>query len=403
MIMNFFKKNKETRELQQPSDIKKSQNLKLFMMIGSTIILMLITIFIISIFGKDRNVHTNSNEHSKVEFAKTNADSKKIWQEHFENKLDVQIDVQKKAKIDIEESLKKQQVEHQNNINSELAHLRQELFFLQDTVKELTKVLTKQNEIQEVQIERNRNIQSNISKSLEDFDKPKSVDNYIPETSYISGILLGGLSVSTGLSSSSEPVPVVIQITNSGSIPESFNQDLTQCKILGSAYGDLSTERAMIRTEVLSCIDENNMIRTTKIAGIIYGDDGANGIKGTIIRTNAAQLQNAFVGSIISGLSSSAKTISPMTLGAGGYIKTQKQTPIDLLQDGGLNGLSNAGDKLADYYLRQAEQMSPILNIPPGVRVDVLFTKGVYFGSLNMQSILHQERLAQKKGVNYDH
>lgn len=385
---------------------KKSQNLKLFLILAACVISILISIFII-FFGKgtsDKN-KAKSLGRSRVEFAKTDVNPKKIWEEHFEGKLDEQIDVQQKSKIDIEESLKKQQELNQSKTNQELSVLRQEIFFLQDELRELTQALNTKNELTQVQIERSRNLKSNIPKSLEDFDKPKSADSYIPETSYISGILLGGLSISTGLSSSTEPVPVVISITDKGSIPKTFKQDLTMCKILGSAYGDLSSERAVIRAEVLSCIDENNMIRTTKIAGIIYGDDGANGIKGSIVRTNASQLQNAFIGSMISGFSSSAKGISPMTLSSGGLMQTQKQSPLDLMQDGGLNGISNAGDKLADYYLRQAEQMSPVLKIPPGVRVDILFTKGVYFGSKNIKSELNTERLAQKvqhSGGSYD-
>lgn len=34
-----------------------------------------------------------------------------------------------------------------------------------------------------------------------------------------------------------------------------------------------------------------------------------------------------------------------------------------MLTQGALTGNSNAGDKLADYYLRQAEAMSPVLTI----------------------------------------
>jgi hypothetical protein len=48
---------------------------------------------------------------------------------------------------------------------------------------------------------------------------PRDSKLYIPETSYVEGTLIGGISVSTSVGSSSEPVPVVIRVTGKGSLP----------------------------------------------------------------------------------------------------------------------------------------------------------------------------------------
>ena len=140
------------------------------------------------------------------------------------------------------------------------------------------------------------------------FDRPKSARNFIPEGVYVKGVLLGGIVVSTSMGSSAEPVPVVIRVTNSGNLPKNFNVDLSKCKIIGSSYGDLSSERAIIRAETLTCNDEEaELIYTTKVAGLIYGDDGMNGIKGRVVQTSNKHLKNAIVGGMISGFAGSAK------------------------------------------------------------------------------------------------
>ena len=54
-----------------------------------------------------------------------------------------------------------------------------------------------------------------------------------------------------------------------------------------------------------------------------------------------------------------------------------------MLGEGVLQGASNAGDKIADYYLRQAEAMSPILTVPSGARINAQITKGFFVGEVS--------------------
>jgi len=230
------------------------------------------------------------------------------------------------------------------------------------------------------------------------FDRPKSARSFIPETAYVKGILLGGIAVSTSIGSASEPVPVVIRITERGSLPKNFNIDLTHCKIMGSSYGDLSSERAIVRAEVLSCTDPvSELIYTTKIAGLIHGDDGMNGIKGKVIQTSGKHLKNAIVGSMISGFAGSAKGQDQMIITSFGAGSTKKKGMGDMLQDGAFAGASNAAEKIADYYIKQAESMSPVLLVSGGTKVDIVFTKGVYLSALDVQEKLEQSRLEKVK------
>jgi hypothetical protein len=78
-------------------------------------------------------------------------------------------------------------------------------------------------------------------------------------------------------------------------------------------------------------------------------------------------------------------------LGSFGAIQTKQQNIGDKLRNNSLSGIGNSADKIADYYIKQAENMSPILLIPGGTKVDVLFTKGVYLGSSDIVKKINNE------------
>ncbi|MEM6338604.1 MAG: TrbI/VirB10 family protein [Pseudomonadota bacterium] len=341
----------------------------------------------------------------KLEVASKALDSEKMWRNYFEEKL---IDNKKqssdKLKL-IEDSLNEQSNAYQAQLKSEIDKLKAQMRYLAEEQKSSNLKLNNINQVsrekEEPELRKRQSIDTarinvNDMDRGEYFDRPKSARNFIPETAYVKGVMLGGISVSTAMGSSAEPVPVVIRIKNRGNLPKNFNIDLEQCQIMGSAYGDLSSERAIIRAEVMSCRDiENELIHTTKISGVIYGDDGFNGIKGKVVQTSSKHLKNAMVGSMISGFASAGKGQEQFSVSNIG-ITSKKKTMKDMAQDGTFAGVSNASEKLADYYIKQAESMSPILLVSGGTKVDVVFTKGVYLGALDIEEKLNAVRASQK-------
>jgi len=95
---------------------------------------------------------------------------------------------------------------------------------------------------------------------------------------------------------------------------------------------------------------------------------------------------------MISGFASSARGQDQFTVTGFGAIDTQKKNMSTMMQQGALNGASSAAERLAEYYIKQAEAMSPVLMVSGGVKVDVVFTKGVYLGALDIQEKLEQAR-----------
>ena len=91
------------------------------------------------------------------------------------------------------------------------------------------------------------------------FDEPKPVEDYIPEGTYFSGYLLNGVVLDTGLNAPKEKTSsVTIRLQGRGNLDAANKLKISDCKIEGSAYGNLSSERGVFRLEKMIC-KENGM------------------------------------------------------------------------------------------------------------------------------------------------
>jgi hypothetical protein len=347
-----------------------------------------------------------------VELADKNLDPEKHWRNYFEDRqTQMAKDLEKRM-----QELSEGQLEMINKTNErieqELATTKEKLAMAQ---KELTSSrLNLEKATRKEQIDHGANIYLEAELGEQDFehevelDKPKSAKNYIPEGTYFTGHLLGGIAVSTGLNTPDEnATPVAIKLTakfdTHGRLTTNLsplnNMDLQNCRIMGSSYGDLSSERAIVRLEKMIC-EQDGVYITSKIAGQIFGPDGLNGVKGTIVSTSSKHIKNAAIGGLISGISSAAKGQEGASISGAGLITTKKKGAKNLLGEGALQGTSNAGEKIADYYLRQAEAMSPILTVPSGVRINAQITKGFFVGEVSTHRKIKADRATTATTTN---
>ena len=58
------------------------------------------------------------------------------------------------------------------------------------------------------------------------------------------------------------------------------------------------------------------------------------------------------------------------------------QFSFDVVKQGCASGASNAFDMLADYYIRRAEQVMPVIQVTAGRVVDITFTHQADLGDL---------------------
>lgn len=206
-----------------------------------------------------------------------------------------------------------------------------------------------------------------------------TITNYIPSGSFASAIILGGIDAPTGGNAQTNPQPVVLQIADSAILPNKFRFQVKECHVIGAGFGDLSSERANIRLESLSCILEDGTTIDVAIRGYITGEDGKAGIRGRVITKQGQVLGNALLAGIGAGIgqafTQNATTTQVSTFGT----TTQVPTPGQGFQAGMSTGVSKAMDRLANYYISLADKLFPVIEIDAGRKVDIVFTKGVSF------------------------
>lgn len=198
---------------------------------------------------------------------------------------------------------------------------------------------------------------------------------YLPSGSFISGVLLSGLDAPAGVNSSREPHPVLIKLTNLAVLPNRFRFDIKECFVTGEGYGDLSSERAYIRTVGLSCVRSDGSSIDVPLKGFVAGEDGKTGLRGRVVSKEGQILAKALLAGFAEGVSKafslSATTLSVSPLGA-----TQTIDPDRALQAGTLTGISRSADRLSQYYIRMAERIFPVIEIDAGRKVDVVVLQG---------------------------
>lgn len=400
-VKDFFKGGKV---LESKPLIKKKQWVNLSLIVVTGFISLVVLLIIIGKSSKPdkKNVENKEDivaEHQKIELATdaTGADTK--WRNFLEESIEnegktraEQIELLKGTLAKQQEQEKIQAEETLTQLNARLSYALREIEQLKvDKENMQTEIASLSPEEKLAAVAAELGLRTISTKT--GIAPPVSSYNYIPATRYVIGHLLGGLVVSTSLNTQANPIPITIKLTGRGSLPKNFAVDIKQCHILASAHGDISSERAIIRAEELICEDkEAGLITSTKVAGVIYGDDGANGIRGSVVSMADKHLKNAFIGGMLSGFSNIAKGQSGLNISALGAVSTKKRNIQDMAEEGLLSGSSSAAEKLADYNIKLAENISPVILVPGGTKVDVMFIKSVEIGTNDIAEVIKEER-----------
>lgn len=233
------------------------------------------------------------------------------------------------------------------------------------------------------------------TKSPRKQEPKKTVDTTIPAGSFAKAMLLSGLDASTSLSSSSDPRPILLRIIDMGQLPRTFQTDVKDCHCIASAYGDLSSERVYMRLETLTCIERlTGEIIETDVAGYIAGSDGRVGVRGVVVSKDGPYLMRGLYSGILGGISDMAnpENQQKLTMSGGNALQTTPLTPDKLFLSGMGRGASKALDRVAEYNINRAEQLQPVIQIPAGQAVDIVFTKGVFIGDSTVKQEISKIR-----------
>lgn len=213
--------------------------------------------------------------------------------------------------------------------------------------------------------------------------KPSVPDVYLPTGSVMTGVLLNGLDAPTGRNAQGQPVPVVVRVKHEAILPSRYRSDVREAFVLAAGFGDLSSERAYLRAERLSMILNDGRIIDVPIKMAAVGQDGKTGIRGTLVSKQGALIAKALMAGTAEGVSRAFGGTSYGSLSTGGY---DLPSSSELATRGIAGGTSSALDRVASYFLQQAEAMYPVIEVSAGREVSFILLEGTNLSTVPRSS-----------------
>ena len=204
-----------------------------------------------------------------------------------------------------------------------------------------------------------------------------TLHNYIPAGSYAPAVVLSGADAATNVVNRENPIPVLFRITGPAVTAGAGRGagariNISGCTVQGSAMGDLSSERVLVRLLTLTCLRSDGSIMETEIAGYMTGS-GKAGVRGRVVSREGNLVTNAGIAGALQGLS-----------GAFGAANGGAEEGADLAgiaQAAGAaaaaGGVQQAATTLSEYYINRAEQYQPVISLNGGTQVEIVFMEGV--------------------------
>ncbi len=208
---------------------------------------------------------------------------------------------------------------------------------------------------------------------------PRDTRRYLPSGSFARAIMLGGLDAPTGGQAQRNPQPVVLKLLDHAVLPNQFRSRVKECFVVAAGFGDVSAERAYLRTETLSCVNRDGTALDVPLKGYVAGEDGKAGLRGRLVSKQGQILANALLAGVAGGIGHAfrmgATTLQVSPLGTTSTVDPERQ-----LQAGLGVGMGRALDRLAQYYISLAEKVFPVIEVDAGRHVDVVVTQGMNLG-----------------------
>ena len=209
----------------------------------------------------------------------------------------------------------------------------------------------------------------------------KPVRVWLPAGAHASAIVLAGVDASAGISSQGDPRPVLLRITGpawtAAEDGTALQVDIDGCTVTGAAHGDLSSEKVYARLQTMTCAGPRpGTVVETPVAGFVAGS-GKTGVRGPVVSREGALVEKAFLAGVVSGVGQgAAQAFQPQAVATGGSAAVANTGLGDIGRAGLGTGASSAGQKVADYMIRRAEQYQPVIQLQAGTKVTLVFLEG---------------------------
>ena len=217
------------------------------------------------------------------------------------------------------------------------------------------------------------------SKPLKTLADKKEPAVTLPAGTILTGVLLNGLDAATGKQARKNPFPVVVRIQHDAIMPNLYSADIKECFATLSGYGDLSSERAYLRGEKLSCITEKEEIIEVKLPSYAVGEDGKAGMRGRLVSKEGTLIAKTALAGFLGGVAEAfgGTPIPTIQTSPGNTPLFQDNLSSETVSYGIGKGASAVAERLADYYMNMADQIFPVVEIDAGRKIDIIITNGI--------------------------
>ncbi|HBX5762658.1 TPA: conjugal transfer protein TrbI [Klebsiella pneumoniae] len=226
-----------------------------------------------------------------------------------------------------------------------------------------------------------------VQQDIKEEEKPNPDDDpafqtYLPATSIMSGVFISGMDAPTAQNARNDPYPALIRIKKDAILPNRFRSDIRECGLLAAGFGDLSSERAYFRSEVITCIREDGAVFEAKIDSYAVGEDGKAGVRGRLVTKQGQYLAKALTAGFLQAASQlfSVQSIPTINVNRDGNSSSspyQQVMSSQAMQGAAIAGVGGALNRLADFYMKMAGDLFPVIEIDPARSVDFIVQKGV--------------------------
>ena len=209
----------------------------------------------------------------------------------------------------------------------------------------------------------------------------KPLGSWLPAGAHAEALVLAGVDASAGVSSQGDPRPVLFRITGpawtAAEEGAALSVDVAGCTVTGAAHGDLSSEKVYARLRTMTCAGAGpGSVVETPVAGFVAGS-GKTGVRGPVVSREGALVEKAFLAGLVSGVGQGvAGAFAPQAVANGNGAAVANTGLGDIGRAGLGAGAASAGQKVADYMIRRAEQYQPVIQLRAGTRVTLVFLEG---------------------------
>lgn len=235
-------------------------------------------------------------------------------------------------------------------------------------------------------------------------DKPndRNVLFEIPAGTVVKAVLVSGADCSVAVQKPTGPNMVLLRPLDNGKLPRNVRVALKGSVIIGNAIGDIASERVYVRTERMTLVERNGSFIETEISAYVSGEDGREGLRGVVVDRSGQIIVRAAAASVLEGISDGIQgALNNQTIQKLAEASRPSQTilDVDMLRSSALQGSSTALNKLAEYYIKRAEQLQPAIQVAAGRVVDIIFTKTVKIGEKDLKKKFDKERELKIKEI----